>query len=268
MTDRHSRGDSWAKSGLFLCPCLTSPFSSPCWHRDFTTGSPAGIYSPWCEKNRKETKKKTQKAQIKAQRHFFLSARMNSLQPYTVQNKCLQDLYLYIGLKNPSLISGVLHEKCYVRVSQILPLNNRSVCVPHHPVRMFRVSEGACLSETLCFLCSSQCWTTITSGWFYSWEKGLVWSWCSDFWVNNHQNKSDHCGMFLGLSSTNREDFTLLFHDGLWFEKRGAELLHKCGSIPWQSNKCFCKDPMISKNWPLRPSLSRANIKILFSSCF
>lgn len=102
----------------------------------------------------------------------------------------------------------------------------------------------------------------------YGWEKGLLWSWCNDFRVNNHQKKSDHCRMFLGLSSTNKEDFTLLFNDGLWFDKRGAELLHKCGTVPWQSNKCFGKDPMISKNWPPIPSLSRTNIKILFSGCF
>lgn len=57
-------------------------------------------------------------------------------------------------------------------------------------------------------------------------------------------------------------------HSALLLDRRVAELLHRCGTGPWQNNKCFGKDPMIFKNWPLRPSLSRTNIKILISSCF
>lgn len=149
---------------------------------------------------------------------------MDFLHLFTEYKKCLQDLYLYISLKNPSRFLAVTLENV-VRAFQALPLNESSFSIPCCRVRMFRVSEEACLSETHCALSSSQCWIAITSGWFYIWKKGLLWSWQNDFWIINHQHKPDHCSLFLRLNSMNEEDSILLFTDGLWLDKGVAELL-------------------------------------------
>lgn len=148
---------------------------------------------------------------------------MDFLHLFTEHKKCIQDLYLYISLKNPSRFLAVTLEN--VRAFQALPLNESSFSTPCHPVRMFRVSEEACLSEIHCVLSSSQCWIATTSGWFYIWRKGLLWSWCNDFWITNQQHKPDHCSLLLRLTSKNEEDSILLFTDGLWLDKCVVELL-------------------------------------------
>lgn len=88
------RGDSWVKSGLFLCPHLTSPFSSPCLHRDFTTRSLAGITHPDVRKIEKKPKK-TPKSTNKKPAQFF-PLRKNGLPAVIYSTKQMSPRFISI----------------------------------------------------------------------------------------------------------------------------------------------------------------------------
>lgn len=89
--------------GLFVCPCLISPLSSCCWHRDITIESPAGINHLTVRKKNRRERKNPPKSKIKRLDTFFVSERMDFLHLFTEEKKVSK---IYICLLAWKILQG------------------------------------------------------------------------------------------------------------------------------------------------------------------